>query len=43
MYNNMSSFDFNKFFAAIILAIVVLVIIGKVGDKILNIDGTGPK
>ena len=32
----MSSFEFNKILAAIILAIIVIVIISKVGDIIVD-------
>ena len=39
----MSSFEFNKIFAAIILALIVVVIIGKVGNVIVNTEKTGLK
>ena len=39
----MSSFDFNKILASIILAIVFLFIIGKAGNYIVNIDQTDQK
>ena len=34
----MSSFEFNKILAAIILALVIVVIIGKIGNVIVNTD-----
>ena len=39
----MSSFEFNKILAAIILALVVVVIISKVGDIIVDTNKTGLK
>ena len=33
---NMSSFEFNKFLASLIIAIIVVVIIGKFGDILIN-------
>ena len=36
MYLIMSSFEFNKILAAIILALIVVVIISKVGDIVIN-------
>ena len=39
----MSSFEFNKILAAIILALVIVVIIGKVGDIIVDTEKTGQK
>ena len=39
----MSSFEFNKILAAIILALVVVVIIGKIGDVIMNTEKTDLK
>ena len=36
MYLIMSSFEFNKILAAIILALVIVVIISKVGDIIVD-------
>ena len=39
----MSSFEFNKILAAIILALVVIVIIGKIGNVIVDTDKTDLK
>ena len=39
----MSSFEFNKILAAIILALVVIVIIGKIGNAIVDTDKTDLK
>ena len=43
MYLIMSSFEFNKILAAIILALIVVVIISKVGDIIVDTDKTNLK
>jgi len=43
MYLIMSSFEFNKILAAIILALVIVVIISKVGDIIVDTDKTNLK
>tara|TARA_Y100000590_G_scaffold462581_1_gene627098 strand:+ start:2429 stop:2977 length:549 start_codon:yes stop_codon:yes gene_type:complete len=39
----MSSFEFNKILAAIFVAIIVLIIIGKAGDFIVKIEKDGTK